>query len=301
MHRWFFVLAACGSSPPPAAPPPANATDTAHAASTVSPQAAAAPLIVRGRATIVATLDGHIGRIDVDAILEGAAPPTIDFIAEPNAVESGVAIYFLQPEGDRFRVVDHAAAANEKAVIAQLAPGDAAALAALEQLFAEAQSYPQLLGVYRQREAAWPGEPNDPASLDLLFKIAWIEEEKLNDVAAARGTLQRVLDLQDAQIRVQSGTVAVDETDKQIVKTVIALAHALGMRVVAEGVDSAEAVAAVAELECDMAQGFFIGRPMRGDLVPDWMTHYSAGAMRRSSVVRSWPDKPAERARPRSR
>jgi len=45
------------------------------------------------------------------------------------------------------------------------------------------------------------------------------------------------------------GTVAVDKTDKEIVKTIISLAHALGMRVVAEGVDSAEAIAAVAELE----------------------------------------------------
>ncbi|HVJ29067.1 MAG TPA: EAL domain-containing protein, partial [Gammaproteobacteria bacterium] len=73
--------------------------------------------------------------------------------------------------------------------------------------------------------------------------------------------------------------------------TVTALAHALGMRVVAEGVDSAEAVAAVAALECDMAQGFFIGRPMRGDLVVDWMAHYSSAAMRRGSVVRTWREK----------
>jgi EAL domain-containing protein (putative c-di-GMP-specific phosphodiesterase class I)/GGDEF domain-containing protein len=70
------------------------------------------------------------------------------------------------------------------------------------------------------------------------------------------------------------GTIAVDETDKQIVRTVIALAHALDMRVVAEGVDSAEALAAVAELKCDMAQGFFVGRPMRGDLVSAWIENY---------------------------
>jgi EAL domain-containing protein (putative c-di-GMP-specific phosphodiesterase class I) len=82
------------------------------------------------------------------------------------------------------------------------------------------------------------------------------------------------------------GTVAVDETDKQIVKTVIALAHALGMRVVAEGVDSAEAVMAIAELECEMAQGFFIGRPMRGDLVLDWIEQYaSSSTMRRARLV----------------
>ena len=86
------------------------------------------------------------------------------------------------------------------------------------------------------------------------------------------------------------GTIAVDETDKQIVKTVIALAHALGMRVVAEGVDSAEALAVIGELGCETAQGFFIGRPMRGDLVPDWITQYLAAATSsRLRILRAVP------------
>ena len=74
------------------------------------------------------------------------------------------------------------------------------------------------------------------------------------------------------------GMIAIDEKDQQIVKTVIALAHALGMRVVAEGVDNAEALDVVRDLGCEMAQGFYIGRPMRGDLVPEWLDHYLATA-----------------------
>jgi hypothetical protein len=31
-------------------------------------------------------------------------------------------------------------------------------------------------------------------------------------------------------------------------------------------------------LGCEMAQGFFIGRPMRGDLVPEWVEHYLVSA-----------------------
>jgi len=70
---------------------------------------------------------------------------------------------------------------------------------------------------------------------------------------------------------------------------VIALAHALGMRVVAEGVDSAEALAAVANLECETAQGFFIARPMRGSLVPDWIEQYhSTTANRKPTIARDW-------------
>jgi EAL domain-containing protein (putative c-di-GMP-specific phosphodiesterase class I) len=63
------------------------------------------------------------------------------------------------------------------------------------------------------------------------------------------------------------------------------------MRVVAEGVDSAEGVATIAELECEMAQGYYIGRPMRGDLVAEWIEHYAASTtMRRIPVARDWSE-----------
>ncbi len=86
------------------------------------------------------------------------------------------------------------------------------------------------------------------------------------------------------------GTIALDDKDREIVKTVIALAHALGMRVVAEGVDSAEGLAVVSDIGCEMAQGFFIGRPMRGDLVPEWLDRYlaNATASRRMPVTKLW-------------
>ena len=100
------------------------------------------------------------------------------------------------------------------------------------------------------------------ASIERLRKLG--VELAIDDFGKGYSSLTYLKQIPAAEIKIDKrfiGTVAVDETDKQIVKTVIALAHALGMRVVAEGVDSAEAVAAIAELECDMAQGFFIGRP----------------------------------------
>jgi len=134
------------------------------------------------------------------------------------------------------------------------------------------------------------GDASSLASIERLRKLG--VELAIDDFGKGYSSLTYLKQIPAAEIKIDKrfiGTVAVDQTDKQIVKTIISLAHALGMRVVAEGVDSAEAIAAVAELECEMAQGFFIGRPMRGDLVPEWMSHY-AGAMRRTSVAREWPD-----------
>ncbi len=70
-------------------------------------------------------------------------------------------------------------------------------------------------------------------------------------------------------------TIHVDETDQKIVRAVIDLAHALDMKVVAEGVDNDENFAMVRELGCEMAQGFCIARPMRSDLVVAWVNDYA--------------------------
>jgi diguanylate cyclase (GGDEF)-like protein len=136
------------------------------------------------------------------------------------------------------------------------------------------------------------GNASTLASIERLRKLG--VDLSIDDFGKGYSSLTYLKQIPAAEIKIDKrfiGTVAVDETDKQIVKTVIALAHALGMRVVAEGVDSAEAVAAIAELECEMAQGFFIGRPMRGDLVPEWMEHYSSSAtMRRARLRRELAD-----------
>jgi diguanylate cyclase (GGDEF)-like protein/PAS domain S-box-containing protein len=53
-----------------------------------------------------------------------------------------------------------------------------------------------------------------------------------------------------------------DEKAMIILETIILLAHDLNMTVVAEGIESQEQIAALAELECDLGQGFLIGEPM---------------------------------------
>jgi EAL domain-containing protein (putative c-di-GMP-specific phosphodiesterase class I) len=55
--------------------------------------------------------------------------------------------------------------------------------------------------------------------------------------------------------------------DSAIVQSTIVLAHDLGLRVVAEGVESEECNARLASLGCDLVQGFLFGRPMLADEV----------------------------------
>ena len=56
-------------------------------------------------------------------------------------------------------------------------------------------------------------------------------------------------------------------SDATVVASVVALAHQLGFRAVAEGVESEEQLEAVRRLGCDLAQGYLLGHPVASDRI----------------------------------
>ncbi|MFL6245750.1 MAG: EAL domain-containing protein [Thermoanaerobaculia bacterium] len=58
--------------------------------------------------------------------------------------------------------------------------------------------------------------------------------------------------------------------DMVIVRSTIELAHNMGLVVIAEGVESAEAWRILKRLGCDMAQGYYMSRPLRVDAITEW-------------------------------
>jgi EAL domain-containing protein (putative c-di-GMP-specific phosphodiesterase class I) len=58
------------------------------------------------------------------------------------------------------------------------------------------------------------------------------------------------------------------ETDKRaraIVQSVVALGHELGMEIIAEGVETVDVARILADMGCDVAQGYYFARPMAPD------------------------------------
>ncbi|HEX6097973.1 MAG TPA: EAL domain-containing protein [Thermoanaerobaculia bacterium] len=70
------------------------------------------------------------------------------------------------------------------------------------------------------------------------------------------------------------------EADAAIVRTVIDLAHNLGKQVCAEGVEDEATWRMLKELGCDLAQGFWIAKPMAADDLMTWLGATSWGLAR---------------------
>jgi diguanylate cyclase (GGDEF)-like protein len=65
--------------------------------------------------------------------------------------------------------------------------------------------------------------------------------------------------------------MASDENDAAIVRSTVGLAHDLGLQVVAEGVEDQQTWDLLAEVGCDVAQGYFISRPLPPLVLGEWL------------------------------
>jgi len=64
------------------------------------------------------------------------------------------------------------------------------------------------------------------------------------------------------------------ENDAIIVKATINLAHNLGFQITAEGVESKEIMAKIKDYGCDMAQGYYLNKPLSVTDFTEWMSAY---------------------------
>ena len=65
-----------------------------------------------------------------------------------------------------------------------------------------------------------------------------------------------------------------DIGDTKIVRSTIDLGHNMGLRVVAEGIESEAVWQLLAALGCDEGQGYFMSRPIPGDKLIDWIRNW---------------------------
>jgi EAL domain-containing protein (putative c-di-GMP-specific phosphodiesterase class I) len=99
-------------------------------------------------------------------------------------------------------------------------------------------------------------------------------EISIDDFGTGYSSLAYLADLPVSEVKIDRsfvGRMAGDSREAIIVSSTINLAHHLGLRSVAEGVEDLMLLPRLEELRCDSAQGFAISRPMASADATRWL------------------------------
>ncbi|MDO9372408.1 MAG: bifunctional diguanylate cyclase/phosphodiesterase [Gammaproteobacteria bacterium] len=117
---------------------------------------------------------------------------------------------------------------------------------------------------------------SDPArALQMLTRLAGIGVRlSIDDFGTGYSSLSYLSKLPVSEIKIDKSFVMdmiTNDKDAMIVRTTIDLGHNLGLKVVAEGVESEEILARLKTLGCDAAQGYYIGYPLSETNFASWV------------------------------
>jgi len=143
---------------------------------------------------------------------------------------------------------------------------------------------------------SWPGSRGFGLSFEITESTMMRNSGTISTLLARLGDMHVGLDIDDfgtgysslsqlQHLPVQTlkidrafiSRIGLDADSLEIIRTIVSLAHNLGMNIIAEGVETAHQLAHVKALGCEYAQGYYLGKPT------DWETAQSlipeAGAL----------------------
>ena len=100
----------------------------------------------------------------------------------------------------------------------------------------------------------------------------------LDDFGTGYSSLLHLRRLPLTEVKIDRSFVqrmAVDPDDEAIVRSIIDLSQALGLRVVAEGVEDDQTNRLLAEAGCEIGQGWAFARPMPAGELPNWIARHN--------------------------
>lgn len=102
----------------------------------------------------------------------------------------------------------------------------------------------------------------------------------IDDFGTGYSSMMQLHQLPFTEVKIDRSFV-IDATraadSRLIVKTIIDLAHGLGLVVTAEGIEEPQQIELLRELGCDMAQGYLISKPLDANDVLPWKRKFEAG------------------------
>ena len=124
-------------------------------------------------------------------------------------------------------------------------------------------------------------------SLDILTRLRMKGFQlSIDDFGTGYSSLVQLHRAPFSEIKIDQSFVLDMASDKEacaIIETVIVLGHKLGMKVVAEGVETQANLEQLASMGCDLAQGYHIARPLPSEAITAWLAKQCRTAVERDS------------------
>ena len=121
-------------------------------------------------------------------------------------------------------------------------------------------------------------EQNPIDALDIMTRLRMKGFDlAIDDFGTGYSTMLRLKQVPFSELKLDQSLIrgaATDEVDRLILASSIELGRALGLHVVAEGVDNQDDWDLIVDLGCDEGQGYFIARPMTASALPDWYNRW---------------------------
>ena len=122
-----------------------------------------------------------------------------------------------------------------------------------------------------------------PAPLENLVRLRMQGLRlSIDDFGTGHSSLAQLRDVPFSELKIDRGFVRGarhNQLIRPILEGSIGIARRLGLQSVAEGVETEDDWHLLRELGCDVAQGYFVGRPMQANRVAQWLqlwrTRYS--------------------------
>ncbi len=151
----------------------------------------------------------------------------------------------------------------------------------VQDLLARHQAPPELL-ILEVTESALMSDPH--RANQILERLAAMGVGiSIDDFGAGYTSLGQLKTLPISELKIDKSfvmTMTEDTTDAVIVRSLIDLGHNLGITLVAEGVETEQALLALARDGCDVAQGHYFARPMPVAAFQTWLGKYDPTSMR---------------------
>jgi diguanylate cyclase (GGDEF)-like protein len=125
---------------------------------------------------------------------------------------------------------------------------------------------------------------NPAASIETLQALRELGvRTSIDDFGTGYSSLAYLKDLPVDELKIDRSFVqriCTNPVEREIVATIIKLGQAMGIRVVAEGIESAAIAQELKRLGCDLGQGYYFGKPVSGrDFERHWLNGSGAAAI----------------------